>query len=493
MRALAFAALLFASIAASAQSIDPAAVDRLATETLTKSQIPGFSIAIVSGDRVVYAKGFGVKEAGGREAVDADTLFQIGSTSKAFTTTAMAILVGDGKLSWDDPVRKHIPYFRLSDPCADSLVTLRDIVSHRTGLSRHDELWDDSPFTREDLVRRIGHVKLSRPFRTAYQYQNIMFIAAGEAVEAASGTSWDDFVTTRIFRPLGMTSTRPTMAGWETTNHATGHRWARKEGRSIVQKPIDDASVAPAGSIVSNARDMAQWLRFHLAGGTIDGRRVVAADALEETKTPQTLLRSEGITRDENPESHLNAYGLGWRIQDYRGELLVSHGGALNGFRAQVGLLPKRNAGVVVLANAGRGYAVVAMRNAILDMLFASPRKRDWYAYYADLDRRSIEDDEKKKSEREAKRRTGTKPSRELAAYAGTYENEGYGPVTISYEGNGLTLRWNRLSAPMTHWHYDVFRAGDSSDDIDEEVIFTLGSDGEVRTLSLFGEDFRRK
>src|SRR6267378_1115315 len=188
--------------------------DKLASDTMTIWRLPGMAVAIVQNDHVVYAKGFGVKGFGKSDPVTADTLFEIGSTTKAFTTTAMAMLVDDKKIDWDDPVRKHLDYFHLGDPCADSLVVLRDIVSHRTGLSRHDELWDNSPWSRDDILHRVANVKLAKPIRTTYQYNNIMFMAAGDVVASASKMTWDDFVRARIFQPLGMTRTRTSFMDW---------------------------------------------------------------------------------------------------------------------------------------------------------------------------------------------------------------------------------------------------------------------------------------
>src|ERR1051325_6978286 len=251
--------LLFFTVSAQAQSIDGKAVDKLVATTIAKWRIPGAAVAIVKDDKVVYAKGFGVRSVGGNEKVTENTLFGIGSTSKAFTSAAMAILVDEKKMDWDDPVRKHVEYFHLSDPCADSLVTMRDIVSHRTGLSRHDELWDDSPWSREEVIRRIAQVKLSRPFRSAYQYQNIMFLTAGEAVASAAKMPWNDFVRMRIFEPLGMTRTVVSTADWNaSTDRATGHRWDRAHEAATIQTYVDDDNIAPAGAIKSSAKDMAQ-------------------------------------------------------------------------------------------------------------------------------------------------------------------------------------------------------------------------------------------
>jgi len=491
LRRISLALLFFAATTAHAQ-IDTKAVDRVVTSAMTAFNVPGVAVAIVQNDRVVYAKGFGTTEIGGTTAVTADTLFGIGSTTKAFTTTAMAMLVDEGKMHWDDPVRKHLSYFHLDDPCADSMVTLRDIVSHRTGLSRHDELWDNTALTREQTIRAIGSVKLSKPFRSAYQYQNIMFTTAGEAVAAASGMPWNEFVRTRIFKPLGMHATAITIAEFNASNHANGHSYDRRNDRVTLQPFVDPDNLAPAGAIDSSAHDMAQWLRFQLADGVIDGKRLVSQDALHETKTPQTVIRMEGETKLVAPETNILNYAMAWNVSDYRGALLVSHGGALNGFRAQVALLPQQNAGVVVLFNLGRGYAGISIRNSILDALLGRSG-RDWNAYYLAAERTTDAKDDASKAEREAKRFRDTKPSRELAAYAGTYTDPAYGTATVALENDALVLRWNRLTVPLRHFHFDTFRAESDVDGVDEEVVFQLGSDGAVKSMTFFGEDFEKK
>ena len=478
-----FLILLLLSPALFAQSIDSTAVDRLTRDTMTRWKVPSMAVAIVQDDRVVYIKGFNATP---------DTLFQIGSTTKAFTTTAMAMLVDEKKMNWDDPVRKYVEYFHLSDPCADSLVTLRDIVSHRTGLSRHDELWDYTSMSREDIIRHVGSLKLTKPFRTAYQYNNIMLMTAGEAVASAAKMPWSDFVKTRIFDPLGMTHTVVSEADWLKSDHVAGYWYDAPHDAVLVQTSLPYESLAPAGTMKSSARDMAQWIRFQLADGVIDGKRLVSAEALNETRTPQTIVPLVGDTKDENPETNLSSYGMAWRIQDYRGELLISHGGALNGYRTQVDLLPHQHSGFVVLSNFGRGLAVIAMRNALADMLLGKQVK-DWNAYYLALDTKSRADDQTKKLAEEAKRHRDTHPSRELAAYAGTYENAGYGQAVISVEGDHLAVQYGRLHIPMAHYHFDTFSAVDTDEDIDEKVVFTLGADGEVKTFTLFGEEFVKK
>lgn len=468
---------------------DTRTIDRVMTEAMAAWKIPGAAVVVVKDDRVVHVKGYGVKEIGSSDAVTADTLFQLASTTKAFTTTAMAILVDEKKMTWDDPVRKHVDYFRLADPCADLQVTLRDIVSHRTGLRRHDELWDNTPLTRADVVRRIGSVKLTKPFRSTYQYQNIMFITAGEAIAAASGTSWDDFVRTRLFEPLGMTRTRIAFADWHRADHASGHRYDDKKDQVSPRTAIDDTNVGAAGAIKSTARDMGQWLRLQLGNGMIDGKRVVSAEALGETKMPQTVIRLEGSGQEANPESTMQAYGLGWVIQDYRGDPLVSHAGALNGFRAHVDLLPRQNAGFAVLINVGRSFAATALRNTLTDLLLNKP-SRDWNAYYMALEKKGREKSAAEKREREAKRHQGTRPSRELAAYAGTYEHPAYGSATVVLEKEKLVVRWNHLALPLEHVHFDTFSAVSEADEVDEAVTFRLNAKGDVSEMTLFGEAF---
>lgn len=494
MRFVAVIVSVFLSIAAAAQQpFDSKAVDKIVTSAMKAWQLPGVAVAVVRNDRVIYVRGYGTKEIGGTDPVTADTLFQIASTSKAFTSTALAMLAADGKLSFDDPVRKHLDYFHLSDMCADSQVTIRDIVSHRTGLRRHDELWDNSPFTREDVVRRIGRVELSKPFRSAYQYQNIMYIAAGEIVTKASGMPWDDFVKLRIFQPLGMSRTVTSDADWNaSTDRATGYQYDWKTGRISPQRPIDTTTIGAGGAIKSSANDMANWVRFQLANGAFNLTQLTDPAMIEETKTPNTVVRMEGLTKDANTETNVMSYAMGWVVQDYRGEALVSHAGALNGFRTHVDLLPRRNSGFVIMTNIGRGLALISMRNSLADLLSNKPG-RDWNSYYLMVDRRADEKGAAEKAARDAKRVPDTTPSRPLEDYAGEYESPAYGTAKVSVVNGGLMLQWSRMSIPLTHFHYDVFSAVSEYDDVDEQVTFALGTEREVKTLTFFGERFTRK
>lgn len=493
MRPLVIAiALLFPAIL-SAQPVngDAREIDKVMLSMMKGWKIPGAAVAVVKNGRVIHVQGYGSKDLGGTSPVTPDTLFQIASASKAFTTTAMAMLVGEGKMSWDDPVRKHVEYFRLSDLCADANVTLRDLVSHRTGLAARDELWDNSPLTREEIIRAMGGVEPARSFRSGYGYHNIMFMTAGEAVAHAGGMSWDQFVTTRIFQPLQMTGTVISDAEWDKRDHATGHHYDWKTDRVSIRKPVDTTALGPAGAIKSSARDMGNWVRFHLAGGAFDQRQLVDGEALAETKTPQTVMRMTPFTRDLNPETNLLSYGMGWWIQDYRGELLVSHSGSLNGFRTRVELLPRRNTGLAVMINVDRGIALIAVRNALLDLLSGKPG-RDWNAYYLMVDRKADEKEDRERMERKARAIKGTQPSRPLEAFAGEYHNHPYGTARVTKVNGGLVLQWSRMTLPLEHLQYDVFSAWSEWDGVDENVVFALGEDGTINTLTIFGQTFRR-
>jgi CubicO group peptidase (beta-lactamase class C family) len=484
---IAISVFVFA-VSASAQ-LNEAAIDKDARDTIAAWHVPGLAIAVVQNDKIIFLKGYGIKEIGKTQPVTADTLFEIGSTTKAFTATVMAMLADEKKLSWDDPVRNYVPAFHVSDACTDALITLRDITSHRSGLARHDELWDDSDLPREELIRRIGAMKVWRPIRSGYQYNNLMFVTAGEAAASAAKMPWEQLIRTRIFAPLGMTESRITFAEWPASDHATGHRWDGKAARGSIQPMRNYDALAPAGTIKSSAHDMAQWLRFQLAGGAIDGKRLMSLSAIEETHTPQTIIPIGAATRLLYPNTNFLNYGLGWNISDYHGELLVAHAGALNGFRTNVALLPKRNLGIVILANLGRGSAPAALRNTIIDQFLGVPA-RDWNTDILDAEKFEASKADDAQREREAKRATAPKPSHDLAAFTGTYHNAGFGNATITAANDTLTLHWERLTLPLVHENYDTFSAIDAIEDIDELVQFRLASDGAVAGFTLFGEEF---
>ena len=485
-----FAALTAFSFTIHAQTIDAAAVDALMQDALKAWQVPGASLAIVRGDEVVYLKGYGVKDLKTATPVTPDTIFAIGSTSKAFTTAAMAMLVDDGKMNWDDPVRKHIPWFRLSDPLANELVTMRDIVCHRTGLNRNDLLWYASPWNREEIIRKVGFVKLNRPFRSTYQYQNIMFLTAGHAVGMISGGTWESFVQSRIFDPLGMKNSSFSITVAEkAADHATPHRKNKEEKVEVIPwRNIDN--IGPAGSINSTARDLSNWVRMQLNGGVFNGKRLISAAALAETHTPQMVVRMEPAARAMNPDTNMMNYGLAWMIQDYRGRLIVSHGGNIDGFTARVTLVPEAKLGIIILANLNGTSMNAAASNNLTDMLLGLSKK-DWNALLGEQVKKTEAEAKARLKEREDKRFKDTKPSRDLAAYTGAYEDPAYGTATFTLDNGALVVQWSSFKVRLEHFHFDTFIAREGRLE-NEQVVFTLGPDGEVATVKMLETEFRK-
>lgn len=336
--------------------------DRAVDSALVAGGIPGMAALVVVGDDIVLARGYGVQRLGGSTPVSAQTHFQIGSLTKAVTATAAAILVGEGSLSWDDPIQEHLPDFRLADPWVASHLTLRDALALRGGIPGGDTIALFSPRTRPEI--RAATQKLEAPlFRATYGASaNLMYFLAGEVVSAAAGASWDEFVADRLFGPLGMSST--------TTYYDQAEEWEdyawphlRVDGQP---QPADARvradNVAAAGGTVSNALDWARWVRFQLDEGVADGRRLVDREALEESFRPQSIL-TPAYQGFFNPDALLNAYGLGWVLSEYRGHTLVEHGGALPGFASIIALVREQGIGIVLMSNLDLGAAIGTLLN----------------------------------------------------------------------------------------------------------------------------------
>jgi CubicO group peptidase (beta-lactamase class C family) len=483
------------------EPLNTKAVDGFVREAMKSWQVPGAALAIVRDGEVVYLQSYGVRTAGSQDAVTPDTLFAIGSCTKAFTAAAIGVLVDEGKMAWDDPVRKHLPWFRLSDPLADRDVTLRDLLCHRTGLAGHDVLWFGAALGRDEVVRRMAHVPPAHPFRSSFFYNNIMYVAAGQTVGAAVQGSWDDFVEQRLFAPLGMRrATCRAQRALADSDHALPHQ-STKDGKvEVLPWHADIDNAGPAGSIHASVRDMAQWVRFQLGDGTFEGKRILAVATLAETHTPQMTVRVEGALKIALPETEQAAYGLGWFIHDHRGRFLISHTGGMNGFRARIVLVPKAKLGLVLLMNSGVGSSYASMHyavtNQLLDVLLGLP-KQDWDRRYTEAYRKQRDDAAAGLAEFERHRQLDTKPSRELAAYTGTYTDTAYGPAMVTLKDGTLFLEWGRSKLRLAHFHYDTFilrpvKAEEHHPLDHEPAGFVLRTDGVVGTLNLFGREFKR-
>jgi CubicO group peptidase (beta-lactamase class C family) len=441
---------------AAAQSVESEAIDTIIHEALKSWHVPGVAVGIVQDDKVIYLKGHGLKEAGKKEPVTQDTIFPLASCTKAFTTTAMAMLVDEGKMNWDDPVRKHVEFFHLSDPAADALITLRDLVTHRTGVGPHELLWYRSPWSQEEIIRKIGKVKLDYPFRSGFRYQTTMFTTAGWAIGTASGSSWENFVQKRILDPLEMKNTfLTTVPVLQSPDHASPHRLDGDRHAVVIPwYPMNKPE--PAGSINSCARDLCRWVRLHLNDGAMEGKRLVSAKNLHETHCPQNIIPLEGKAHDMNPDTLQMSYGMGWVIQDYQCHLLVSHAGAIDGFRAHITLIPKNKIGIVLLNNLHQTNMNLALSNSLADVLLGLPKK-DWNAYIGEQTRKDEAAARERLLDREKKRKPGTKPTLPLKEYTGSYDDPAYGTASISLENGRLIWKWSTFTNRLEHFQDDTF------------------------------------
>lgn len=468
-----------------ADCLDTDAVSDLVERTLKHWHVPGVAVAIVRGDKVIYLRGHGFRSVEDGARVTPNTLFPIASCTKGFTTTAMAQLVDDGKMSWDDSPRKYVPYFHLSDPLVDREVTLRDLVTHRTGLRDHFFLWYRSPWTQEERICRFAHLPLDKPFRTTFQYQSTMFTVAGLAVAKASGRPWADFVQKYLLDPLDMKATYfTTTATAKIADKASPHRLdAEHKPRPIELYPMEVPE--PAGSIQSNASDLSKWLLFHLNNEMVNGKRLVSARNLEETHTPQIVIPLDDIDRIQFPETTQMSYGMGWVVQDHFGQRLLQHAGAIDGFRCHFTLVPKARLGIVLLCNLHQTRMNIALSNSLLQMLLGL-QKRDWNKIVEKAENKDNAEGERKEQEKQKRRHPDTKSSRELAGYTGTYQHPAYGAVHVSLENGQLVWQWNHWSAELKHYHYDTFTLPIEKMD-NPLVVFTLDAKGAVARMKVLG------
>ena len=436
-------------------------IDEYAAQAGRDWKVPGLAVAIVKDDKVVFAKGYGVRELNKPDPVDKDTLFAIASNTKAFTAAALAILIDEGKLRWDDKVLKYLPSFQLYDAWVTNEFTVADLLSHRSGLVTFsgDLLWYESNYSREEIIRRARFLKPVSSFRTRFGYNNIMFLTAGEIIPVVTGKSWDDFVREKFFVPLGMTRTTTRYKQLlATPNIAIPHNELRGNLRVIRYGNVDN--IAGAGAINSSVAEMAQWIRLQLGRGTFSGARIFSAGRSREMWTPQTIV--SGISEQAekfNPTTHFNLYGLGWSISDYQGRKVVSHGGGLDGMTSRVALIPEENLGLVVLTNSESSLSTV-ISNRIFDAFLGVPM-RDWSSDYLLRAKQGRQAKAAEEKQIDDTRVPNTKPSLSLSSYAGTYRGAMFGDANVTEENGKLVLRLvpsPNFVGDLEPWHFDTFR-----------------------------------
>lgn len=479
-------ALIVFSADARAQETPLAEFDEYVNKAMRDWEVPGVAIAVVKGDEVVLAKGYGVRKVGEPATVDERTLFAIGSSSKAFTAACVAMLADEGKLKWDEPATKHLPGFELYDSYVTREMTVRDLLSHRSGLERGDFLWYGTNYDRDEILRRARFIKPTWSFRSTFGYQNLMYLAAGQLVAKVSGKSWDDFIRERFFAPLGMTASSTSIGALRgVDNVAQPHVEVDDKVVSVPYRLIDN--IGPAGSINSNAADMAQWVRLQLGQGTYQDKRLISSGAVKETHTSQTVMRYEPPYSTFYPEAHFLNYGLGWFLSDYKGRKLVEHGGAIDGMRAQVALIPEEKLGLVVLTNRGGTVLPVALMYRTLDAYLGVRPARDWSAELLKTTKAARTQAEAARKKAEAERVKDTKPTHAPEDYAGTYKNDLYGEVKVTQGDGKLNLQLGpAFVSDLEHWHYDTFQAKFRNAGVTTaNVTFALDARGKVDSVTL--------
>jgi CubicO group peptidase (beta-lactamase class C family) len=473
-----------------AQTAGPSDLDAYVANSMKTFDVPGMAVAIVKDGKIVVAKGYGVRRLGETTLVDDHTMFGIGSNTKAFTAAALAGLVDAGKISWDDPVYQRLPGFVMYDPYVSHEMTIRDLLTHRSGmgLGEGDLLfWPHSTYTRDEIIYKLRFMKPASSFRSHYAYDNLLYMTAGQIIPAVTGTSWDDYIRQHIFEPLGMDHSTTSNTGFKPgDDYAFPHERVDGRLRAIPLEVLDN--VGPAGSINSCAADMAKWMQLQLNHGKFVDRdgRLFSEQQSREMWSPQTILP----IGEPNPalvslKPHFADYALGWGVRDYRGRKLVGHTGGVAGFVSRVMLVPEENLGVVILTNAEEGGAFESVLYHVLDHYFGLP-PADWIAAF-----KSAEDKEKKEAaeamkEAEGARAVDSKPSLPLEKYAGTYNDAWYGTITIRMDTQkrGLVITFDHtptMIGDLQHWQYDAFKAHWRDRTIEDAfVTFALKPDGSI-------------
>jgi CubicO group peptidase (beta-lactamase class C family) len=421
-------------------------------EKMKELKVPGMAIGIIKDEEIIYLGELGLRDVNKTLNVTKDTLFAIGSASKAFTTLAIGILVDEGKLDFDIPIKKYMPDFEMQNKYAEDHLTLRDMLCHRSGLPRHDVLWFNSSLSRKELVDRIKYLEFSKDFRETWQYNNLMYATAGFIIESVTGMTWEEFVKIRILEPLGMNNTNFSVdVSKKAADYSQPYAQKEDEVHQINFRKID--LMGPAGSINSNLTDMLKWLKLHLNKGKVNEKQIISEKNISQLHSPQVPCQLFPWKFDE---VQFSSYGLGWFIDSYRGKKHVNHGGNIDGFCSYTSFLPDENIGVVILSNLGTPISALPIAYYIYDKLLGYEYV-DWNERIkrgATIMFNSIKNvnDAARKPQKENKN-----PSHSFEEYTGIYEHPGYGTLNIEIDKNSLKLTYNDLEFTLMHKCYDIF------------------------------------
>lgn len=502
MRILLFITFCFAAAVSVAQKksttiADPlAGIDTLMERILKERKGAGFAVAVVNQNKIIYAKGFGYRDYEQKLPVTPNTLFAIGSCTKAFTSLLIGQLEKEGKLTYDKPVREYLPELKFFNNELNNNITLRDMMSHRTGLPRHDYSWYlFNTSSRDSMIQRIQYQEPTAPLRQRWQYNNFMFLAQGVVAEKITGQSWEKNIKEKIFAPLGMTASNVSITELKkSTEPAIGYALYKD---SVIKKAdyYDINAMSPAGSINSSVNEMAKWVMCWINGGKVNGKEIFPATYMKEAMSSQMVAGSLLPTK-ERTDVFFSNYGFGWSLASYRGHYRVEHGGNIDGFSASTCFFPSDSIGIIVLTNQNASAITGLVRNSIADRLLKE-RPIDWLGERMAADSKAKKEAKEALAAVESQRKKNTTPSHVLRDYEGLYSHSGYGTADVTTNGDSLFLLAPGKKIWLRHYNYDVFEVlfVDPKEGIDTtetdpfKVQFSMNQAGEVNTLLMQFED----
>lgn len=478
--------LVLFSFSAYAQEIDInkslEGFDDYMSKVLKEWNEPGAGVAVIYKDKVIYKKGFGYRDYGNKLPVTENTLFQIASNTKLFTTIAAGFLVEDDIFTWDKPIKKSVPELEFYNNQLNSQVTLRDMLGHKTGISRHDMIWFQSDFTRKELFERIRFLEPSKPLRQGFIYNNLMYSAVGYAIELRTSKTWEEFVTERILKPLEMENTVFSIAEMQQSNDYGVPYNEVRDTTLLYQIPLkeDGTGVGPAGSIISNLNDLSNWVITLVNNGSYNGKEVIPPSVIKESLNPGISFRNTELEEKGYTESLNSVYDMARVTEIYKGTVLTKHGGALPGFHSQVAILPYDSIGIVtfVIGDQGSVLPDVIMYNVVDRLL--NFEQTDWN------ERRLAGHKKMKEISRNARSKVdfdqvfGTAPTHKLQNYTGTFSNKSYGEFIIENKNDSLFFNFRRTVLPLSHYHYNRFDTPNDEDFGKWSLNFVINPQGEI-------------
>jgi len=451
-------------------------LDGFVAKMLAEWAVPGTALCIVKDGKLLYAKGYGVKDLKTNAPVTANTLFGIASCSKSFTAACLSILADEGKLDWNKPVKDYMPDFQLYDEYVTRTLTARDLVSHRSGLPRHDYVWVSAPLNRKEMFDRLKYLPLNKPVYAQYQYNNLMYMAAGVLIERLSGKSWEEFMREKILDPINMKTTVLTYPEMlESTDYSLSYS-DEKDPKKEAGFDSNVDGIGPAGAIKANVTEMANWLILQLNKGNAEGKTIVSEKNLNENHTPLAVVQP---AEAKYAELGFGTYGMGWTLNTYRGHQRRQHGGSIEGYRSQMTVFPNDNLAIFITTNTGLvGYNFVSTITNYIADIYLEKTTIDWNSRFRKDFIEAKQKAAKTKIDNETQRQKDTKPTHTLASYTGTYEHPAYGTLTVSLDNDSLKAEFHTEKINLRHYHYDIFEALGDWDNI--KFKFLMNAKGDI-------------